>query len=296
MTGSANEGSAAGAAGQSGNPENANAGQDGGAGSASDATAWLGGLQDEGNRKLAEGKGWKSMDDGIKSYKELETAFSKLSGEALKVPADDAPRTDWDAFFGKLGRPEKADGYTFKVAPDVPADFPYSNENAAMLKNMAFEFGLTPRQAQGLHDGFVKTMLSEAQVQHTRNAEAETKATAALEQEWGASDTAGFRRNVQLADRAMQRIDPDLKADLIRLGAVSQDGAVRSAPLARALAKIGNQLFTEDALYAGAGANENPWSDATMSLTRQGQVIQSNPNLARQWIVAAGKKPADYGL
>ena len=66
---------------------------------------WVAGLQIEDNRTLVEAKQWKSADDAIKSYRELEAHASK----ALKVPGADATAEDWDAFYGKLGRPESPD-------------------------------------------------------------------------------------------------------------------------------------------------------------------------------------------
>ncbi|TIS05585.1 MAG: hypothetical protein E5X14_19710, partial [Mesorhizobium sp.] len=55
----------------------------------------------EGNRKLAEAKGWnkaESLDRVFTSYAELE----RQQGESLRVPAKDAPKEEWDRFHSRL--------------------------------------------------------------------------------------------------------------------------------------------------------------------------------------------------
>ncbi|TIM25856.1 MAG: hypothetical protein E5Y69_26750, partial [Mesorhizobium sp.] len=62
--------------------------------------SWFDGLS-EGNRKLAETKGWtkpESLDRVFTSYAELE----RQQGESLRVPAADAPGEDWDRFHARL--------------------------------------------------------------------------------------------------------------------------------------------------------------------------------------------------
>ncbi|TIU00017.1 MAG: hypothetical protein E5W39_17425, partial [Mesorhizobium sp.] len=56
--------------------------------------SWFDGLS-EGNRKLAETKGWtqpESLDRVFTSYAELE----RQQAESLRIPAADAPGEDWD--------------------------------------------------------------------------------------------------------------------------------------------------------------------------------------------------------
>ena len=103
MTDTAEAGSVA-AEQPAGNPAQATETVDNGSATES-AKSWLDGLS-EGNRKLAETKGW-TTDDApekvLSSYAELE----RKVGDNLKVPAPDAPKEEWDKFHAKL--PEDMD-------------------------------------------------------------------------------------------------------------------------------------------------------------------------------------------
>jgi hypothetical protein len=64
--------------------------------------SWFDGLS-EGNRKLAETKGWtkpESLDRVLTSYAELE----RQQGESLRIPAADAAAEDWERFHARCLR------------------------------------------------------------------------------------------------------------------------------------------------------------------------------------------------
>ncbi|MGB3389459.1 MAG: hypothetical protein WBA88_15910 [Pseudaminobacter sp.] len=262
-------------------------------GSPGDGKTWAAGLQAEENRALVEAKQWATPDDAIRSYRELETHASK----ALRLPGENATADDWNAFYQKLGRPDKPDGYELKLNTElVPQDFPYDETSAVEYRTWAHEAGLTPKQAQALHDKFVGHQAAQLTAMKEQAAKRESDAHRQIVQEWGDPDTSTYKQNIELASRAISHLG--LKDALVEGGALSADGAIRHPAIAKAMAKIGKELYAEDSMATNAnGVLANPFSDGSnFNLTKQGELIRSDPRKAAALIRAAGKKVADYGL
>lgn len=261
-------------------------------GSNSGNADWVAGLQVEDNRTLVEAKQWKSADDAIRSYRELETDVNK----ALKVPEADAPAEEWNAFYGKLGRPESADKYELKLNTEtVPEGFPYDEKSAIEFRTWAHEAGLTPAQAQTLHDKFVGYQAGSFTASREALAKAEGDTHREIVMQWGDPDTDGYKQNLEYTSRAIGQLG--LKDELTRLGALSADGAVLSPKIAFALSKVGKEMYGEDTTVLNAGGTvSNPFSAEHENLTQQGQLIRSDPSKAKSLIRSAGGNPADYGL
>ena len=135
----------------------------------------------EDNRRVAEAKGWDSPDKIVESYRNLE---SKI-GDSLRPPADDAPAEEWQAFYGRLGRPDDASGYQFKMPQGLAEDFPYDRESALRFADWAHEAGLSPRQAQSLHDRFVQDLNGQFTTRVEGEGDAAAQAHEAIVKAWG---------------------------------------------------------------------------------------------------------------
>lgn len=282
----ANQGSAA-----AGNPAGGNAPPPA-SGSGSGANDWTSGLLIEDNRKTVEAKNWKSPDELVGSYRELEGRL----GKSLVPPAPDAPPEEWDKVYDKLGRPKAPDEYQFKVPEGLPETFPYDDKSAAKFKTWAHANGLTPRQAQSLHDEYVKDMAGQFGGMQEAEARAVEGAHADLVKAWGNPEGEQYKRNVELATRTIRQ--NGLGDELKRIGALSPSGDVKAPKLARFLADAGSKLYAEDALFAGgASGGPNPFKEGvTENLTMQGRIIRSDPDHARTLIRLAGKDPKEWGL
>jgi hypothetical protein len=225
-----------------------------------------------------------------------------LIGNSVRVPSDDATAEDWQKFYAKVGRPEKADGYEFKLPDGLPEDLPYDAEFANEFKAWAHETGLTPKQAQALHDKFVgKTAGMTAAQREAMTAsmnERAIKATEGMEKAWKAqAGTPEYQARLQFADRAIRNLGGDaLIEEMKSAGLMGADTTIYSPMLMDALSKVGEALYREDTFEGGShgGAADNPF--ATGNLTQQMQVARSDPDRARRMAVAAGKKPSDFGL
>ena len=94
----------------------------------------------EAELKVVTDKGFKSPQDLLKSYQEME----KLSGNKFSIPkADDAEA--WKKLDARLGCPETIEGYELKDVAQV--DEPYLED----FKSAALEAGLRPNQLNHIY-------------------------------------------------------------------------------------------------------------------------------------------------
>jgi hypothetical protein len=251
---------------------------------------------DTGTREWIGKKGIKGVEDLAKTALNAES----LIGNSVRVPGADATAEDWEKFYAKAGRPEKADGYEFALPEGLPETVPYDAEFASEFKTWAHEAGLSPRQAQALHDKWIGKVsgLTAAQ-QQALAADAAKRATAAtegMEQLWKApASSPEFAAKLQDARRAIDNLGGDkLIAEMQANGLLAEDQTILSPMLMDVFAKAGAALFKEDALVTGGNTPaDNPFIKG--NLTEMMQVIRSDPNRAQRLIAAAGKTPKDFG-
>lgn len=252
---------------------------------------------DEDTRKTADAKNWSNPAAAVKSYNDLFREFTDVKQKSLTLPTDDAQPDDWNAFYAKLGRPEKPEGYEFKLPEGLPENFPYDGKNAVEFKNWAHAAGLTPRQAQAVHDQFVKHTATTVAAMAEANSKAAQTAHESLVKVWGDPESTTYKRNQELANRAIrQQGGEELVSELKAINALGPNGEVKTPRLAMALAKIGESLYAEDTLFGGPSQGPNPFLEKSENLTEQGKIIRNDPDHARALIRAAGLKPQEWGL
>lgn len=246
----------------------------------------LDGLSED-NRRVAETKGWDSADKIVDSYRNLEAKI----GDSLRPPGDDAPAEEWQAFYGRLGCPDTAADYEFAMPDGLAEDFPYDAESANRFAEWAHEAGLSPRQAQNLHNRFVQDMSGRFETAQQADVSAIDETHAALVDAWGEPETESYRRNVDLANRALRELGGEaLALSLKSRGAISSEGALTDPAIAFMLQKAGERLFSEDQVFgANAGAN-NPFSREAENITEQGRLLRNDPELARTFIRGANRE------
>ncbi len=253
-------------------------------------------ILDDDNRQLVQSKGWDrtGLNEALKSYRELS---SKLGERFLTPPADDAGQDEWDAFHTAMGRPETPEQYEFGVPQGVPEDTPYDAQFATEFKTWAHKHGLSPRQAAGLHDDYVRMTAEHGSLAHTEMNQSIESAHEAIVKEFGDPETDGYRRNVELARRTLKQ-NPGLEQALTAAGLLQHGtGMITNADVFKHLARTGASMFAEDDFFSGPGANiENPFSEATWNLTKQSLLIKNDPAKAANLIRASGGDPQEYGL
>ena len=138
-------------------------------------------------------------DPSLKTYKDINgmaksliNAQRMVGADKIVVPGSSATEDDWQQIYGKLGRPETADGYelSFKTVGE---------DNAEWFKNTAHSLGLSQQQATKLLDAYGSRMnetssTSEEDLERHRVA-LETD----LKKEWGDQ----FENNMKQANNVL---------------------------------------------------------------------------------------------
>lgn len=258
--------------------------------------SWFDGLS-EGNRKIAETKGWtkpESLDRVFTSYAELE----RQQGESLRVPASDAPKEDWDRFHARLPETMRPVTSSEKVEyrrPDgLPENFAYSDELANASKAWAVEAGASPKIAQAYHDKFVGYMAEQAKAQQTALARSVETTHDDLVKDWGPTNSDGFRQRLEVANRAMKKLG--LVNAYKAKGILLPDGALTDPQIAKAFHAIGEAMFREDTIDGGArSSGGNPFkrnAAGERNLTDISALVRNDPARARRLAREAGENPA----
>ena len=176
--------------------------------------------------------------------------------------------------------------------PDgLAEDFPYDAESAGRFADWAHEAGLSPRQAQNLHDRFVQDMSGRFAAGRQADVSAVDEAHTALVEAWGEPATESYRRNVDLANRALRELGGEALASSFKSrGAISPEGAITDPTIAFMLQKAGERLFSEDQVYGANASESNPFARGAENITEQGRLLRNDPELARTFIRGANRE------
>ncbi len=136
----------------------------------------------EENAELVTQQGWKSPDDTIRDYTELQ----KSASGKVKIPVEGAPEEEVSAFYAKIRGVDTPEGYEIKV----PENVAMSQEVVDKLRQWAYETG-TPKVA---FETVLRNYLQDASEQSIKSLEVAKKE---LQDEWQND----YDVNFELADR-----------------------------------------------------------------------------------------------
>lgn len=213
-------------------------------------------------------KGFKSVEDVVTGYRNLEKFTGVPADKLLKMP-DENNADEVNAFYKKLGRPDKAEDYKFEIA---------EGQDDAIAKAIApelFKAGLSQKQAAAIY----KT-LEAAKIEQTKAAEAAAvKAEEDLKSEWGAN----YDNNLKAAQQAAK----------IAGVTAEQIEALQKATDYKTVMNMFKNLaskFGEDALR-GAGDNKQTRFTLTPQQARE-KIEQLKTN--KDWVqkISSGDKAA----
>jgi hypothetical protein len=162
--------------------------------------------------------GWmSSLPDSHKSnerfaqFKEAPAVWDKFDsllqaeGKAIVIPDEKAKPEEVAAFWNKVGKPEKADGYQITKPADLPETIPYNPEMEAMFRKFAHENNYTKAQAEKAWNWYFSLAKEGHAVTEKQKAEAEAEsvrvrdeAVTKLKTEWGTK----FDVNKEIATKA----------------------------------------------------------------------------------------------
>lgn len=130
-----------------------------------------------------------------KSYVSLERQLS--NGNKVAVPGENATPEEWDAFFSKIGRPEKPEGYELKAPEGIPEGV-WSDAEAKEFASMAHKLGLSKKAANALVAWQAERLGKAFSSQQEQAQTQRNEAIATLKKEWGAA----YDEQLNLAKRA----------------------------------------------------------------------------------------------
>lgn len=185
-------------------------GQEGQQGQQPPAFDWKGTLGEKygDHEKLIQAKAWKSPAEALASYAGLE---AMIGTNRLAVPGKDAKPEDWDAFFAKAGRPEKADGYQLTKPEGFEG---YDDAFAGSFRDIAHKAGLLPQQAAALHDWWVEQSKGNLAKAQEGLAASEAALDAEIGKTWG--DKKAERLELAKREAAARGMKPEAVAALVK--------------------------------------------------------------------------------
>jgi hypothetical protein len=160
-----------------------------------------------GNASLTK---FKSADDALKAYVNIESAFGKKFEDHLKPDADPAVQA---RIRTAMGVPEGASGYEDVKVPD---GYELDKGIVGSFKETAFKAGLSKAQASALQEWFIGTHLDQNTAQAAQRVQEKEAALVELDKQWGAAKN----RNVGMIQQLVsEHGGPDVKAALDETGA-----------------------------------------------------------------------------
>ena len=168
--------------------------------------AWI--PQDlRGNASLTK---FKSADEALKAYVNIESAFGKKFEDHLKPDADPAVQA---RIRTAMGVPEGANGYEDVKVPD---GYELDKGIVGSFKETAFKAGLSKSQASALQEWFIGTHLDSNTAQAAARVQEKEAAMVELDKRWGAAKG----RNIGMIQQLVaEHGGADVKAALDETGA-----------------------------------------------------------------------------
>lgn len=283
---------------QSGNPAGGNGGEPNGSGSPPAATGNAGPAPEPGNLDWAKAKGWVTTEGALDTAKLTEgyQSLEKKIGSIKAVPDDKATPEQWDNFHKSLGWPGEASKYELARPEGLPENLPYDEGMASKFKDWSNAARLTPKQAQALHDGYVKQFADDVAAFQAQTTEKAKAAHEALVKTWGDPKSAEYIQHRDAATRALRQGEQfkGLEDELKTAGLLTKEGYFTSPALANLLATAGRAMQNDTLIgNGGGGGGANPFAKETANLTEQSKLIRTDPAKARTLAAAAGWPSGD---
>ncbi len=204
------------------------------------------------------------------------SAQKMIGADKVVIPGEKATEEEIAAFHTKLGRPESADKYEFKLPEGVTLD----ESMAKSVKEVAFKAGLNPKQLQSLVEWDAQNKIEQAKAAGTAHQTELRGLLDAYKQTLGGDEK--FNATVDKARTAVRALAPD------EFKAFLRDSGVGSRPEAIAFfAKLAD-MMGEDKIRDGTGVpfkNEDPHALQKEIEDLEGKMYKdlNSPNMA-SWV------------
>lgn len=173
-----------------------------------------------------------------KSYVHAQKMVGK---DKVVVPDANSSEEDWAAFYRKAGLPESIDTYELSAPEGL-----YSDEQAAAIKQLAFENNIMPSQMAKILEAQKGFLDERTTTEAEQDQELVEQALAELKEEWGEE---GYNANVAKAQTVIEEFAPEGFTEYLEETGLGDDPM-----MIKLLSKIGENL-TEDTFQADSVAH-----------------------------------------
>lgn len=159
-------------------------------------------------------KTWSSLSSRINSPQDMAKQYVQTQQEIrnrIRVPANDAKPEEWGEVWGKLGRPEKPDGYKFADKYDGYDMDDTDKSYRDSMRPVLHRIGLNQWQVSEIEKGQVEQLRMQRDAMVAKVNDVHQKNAQQMRTEWGAD----FDRNMSVARLELQA-SPDA-AKLVRI-------------------------------------------------------------------------------
>lgn len=204
------------------------------------AVPWWSGIQEEPIRNYMETKQYANPYEAARAAWNANKLLANQQ-DAVVIPGESSTPEDWNALYTKLGRPEAADKYDFKLPQGVEVSDDVLKQANPVLQQVMFELGATPAKAQAAYEKLVAMDMAIAE----QNAATEQAALDALTAKW---EGEGKLKEMQAAgQRAMQALG------LSQETVTAIEASIGSAPIVELLAVLGSK--SGEGTFVSSGSN-----------------------------------------
>jgi hypothetical protein len=190
------------------------------------------------SHKMWENLKGKNADEFGRYVKELKS-FTGKKGDIPKSLEEGGTQEDWDAFYGKLGRPESVEGYDWELGDEfknvVGEQLPFYEQATEWFKETAFKAGLSNEKAEELYNGYLDMVSGQFDAVRSITAEREQENATALKNEWGDA-----KEGIELGIKAMLKDKGGLDGESV--DELVNAGLLKDAKVAIALGKIASKF------------------------------------------------------
>jgi hypothetical protein len=194
--------------------------------------------------------------------KMLVHAQSMVGADKVVIPNADSSDEDKSAFYNKLGRPEKADGYDLKP----PEGLKYEDAELDEFKTVAHKIGLTDTQTNALFEWHGGLSVKNAEAGSLKEKEALQTSELALKKDWGNA----YDQNFALAMRAVKTFANEDSVEALERGLGNDPSMVKmmhkiGASISEEKLKGNTPVYTptenKDAINTIMGDLKHPYHD-----------------------------------
>ena len=152
---------------------------------------WSDGLPDD-LKGLVEHKGWKSPEDALKSYQQLEGFMGAEKAErGIVLPKDAEDVEGYERLYKAMGRPNSPEGYDLNSF--LGNDYEVNPEFLGAMSGAMHKAGLSPQQAQAMAAAYRDVEVGQMEVELQRRKEELAAADKELPEEVKEASRRGLR-------------------------------------------------------------------------------------------------------